>query len=74
VGESCLKPGDDAYPLARPLYVYTSPDALARYEVATFLSYAFSADGRALIVDADFIPPPDAEFRAAREALAEAAP
>jgi len=50
---------DGTYPIARPMFMYTPPDAPAH--VAKYLRWVRTAPGQKIVVDSGYVPLPDAE-------------
>jgi len=75
-GDGCVAPSeetaqDDTYKLTRPLFIYVRTDALARPEVAGFVTYYLDTVN-SLITDVGYIPEPDADLDMAKTTLQEA--
>lgn len=76
-GDGAVLPGagtvtDGSYPLARPLFVYTSVQTLEEHPAAAaFLSYYLQSVGE-LVADVGYFPLPDAALTAAQQELVAA--
>lgn len=76
-GAGAILPGaatvsDGTYPLARPLFIYTSEQILAQDPaVAAFISYYLQSVGD-LVADVGYFPVPDAAMSKAQQALVAA--
>ena len=60
-GDGCSAPSlenarDGSYPMARPLFVYPSEEAIQREEVYEFLSYYFESAGTDMVSDIGYVP------------------
>lgn len=75
-GEGCVAPSvetaqDGSYQLSRPLFIYVRNDALARPEVAGFVSF-YLDNVNGLIEEVGYIPATDEELSTARTAVEDA--
>lgn len=76
-GESgCVEPSLETaeageYPLARPLYIYVSDDALARPEVADYVNFYLETVGD-VITDVGYVPAPEDAIAESQAAIEEA--
>jgi phosphate transport system substrate-binding protein len=73
-----ISPGDDSvnegtYPLARPLFMYTSPDIVAeKPQVASFIAFYLNRVNE-VIGDVGYFPAPDSALQEAADAIKAAA-
>ena len=49
-------------PLSRPIFIYVNKQQLERPEVAEFVKFYLSAEGRPLVKEVGYIPLPDAAY------------
>jgi len=70
--ESVEATGDDAYPLARPLFIYSDAGIIAeKPHVGDFINY-YLTNVNEIIVEVGYFPASDAALNSAKAALAEA--
>jgi phosphate transport system substrate-binding protein len=73
-GKGCITPSEETInggtytPLSRPLFIYPSEQALKRPEVAEFFRF-FLTEVNAVLGDVGYIPLPDAQLKASKDAL-----
>ncbi|HEX6221315.1 MAG TPA: phosphate-binding protein, partial [Acidimicrobiia bacterium] len=64
---------DNTYPIARPLYMYTSPEVIAdKPQVAEFMGYYLN-NVNDLIGEVGYFPAPDEALQEAADSIAAAA-
>lgn len=78
-GSSCVEPTPGTiesgeYPLARPIFIYPSRQALERPEMAAFVEYYLSDEGMDLVPQVGYIRISEESIEASRQALGEALP
>lgn len=73
IAPSAESVSDGSYPIARPLFMYTSTEAIAdKVEVAEFIAYYLN-NVNSLIGDVGYFPAPDVELRQAADNIKAAA-